>query len=361
MVDHAGQVTVMAPVADLVDADADQPLEPRLIEVVGEDALDDPPDGVPADPEQPGDRCLGHLLGQPRDDVFEVAGVARPRPRPRDRLELRPAAATPQPPQLALDDAAVGAQIEVAPALDAPPVDRQPTGLPAARADPSPAPQPHRHDHPVGGEADVDHRRARQTQKPVECRADTHVALLAGRLTLNSQQPAARAAACRLRSAQAPQESSTANAPAHAVIRQQPSPPNREETPNFDTNSVRLPAQIGGSPSSHVMSSITMWPDVGSRQNRSRLPSDATSMSRGGPERCSPGSSHMLISSLSDSTWQPHCGKSAQCEPSLTRRKSRRSWGSRCSSLCSAMANASSETPASRTGSSSLRRRIAEA
>src|SRR5215207_5912971 len=230
MVDHAGQVTVMAPVADLVDADADQPLEPRLIEVVGEDALDDPPDGVPADPEQPGDRRLGHLLGQPRDDVIEAAGVARARPRPRDRLELRPAGATPQPPQLALDDAAVGDQIEVAPALDAPPVDRQPTGLPAARADPSPAPQPHRHDHPVGDEADVDHRRARQTQKPVECRADTHVALLAGRLTLNSQQPAARAAACRLRSAQAPQKSSTANAPAHAVIRQQPSPPNREET-----------------------------------------------------------------------------------------------------------------------------------
>src|SRR5215207_7257199 len=90
MVDHAGQVTVMAPVADLVDADADQPLEPRLIEVVGEDALDDPPDGVPADPEQPGDRRLGHLLGQPRDDVFEVAGVARPRPRPRDPPRTAP-------------------------------------------------------------------------------------------------------------------------------------------------------------------------------------------------------------------------------------------------------------------------------
>jgi hypothetical protein len=49
-------------------------------------------------------------------------------------------------------------------------------------------------------------------------------------LTLNSQQPAARAAACRLRSAQPPKESSAAKAPAHAVIHERPSPPNREET-----------------------------------------------------------------------------------------------------------------------------------
>ena len=35
----------------------------------------DPPDRVPADPQQPRDRGLGHLLGQPRNDVLEVARV----------------------------------------------------------------------------------------------------------------------------------------------------------------------------------------------------------------------------------------------------------------------------------------------
>ena len=38
----------------------------------------------------------------------------------------------------------------------------QPAGLPAARADAPPAPQPDRDDHPLGAEADVDHRRAGQ-------------------------------------------------------------------------------------------------------------------------------------------------------------------------------------------------------
>jgi hypothetical protein len=45
----------MAAVADLVDADAHQVLQPVLIEVVGDHALDDRADGPPADPQQPGD------------------------------------------------------------------------------------------------------------------------------------------------------------------------------------------------------------------------------------------------------------------------------------------------------------------
>jgi hypothetical protein len=213
VVDDAGQVAVMAAIGDLVDADTDQALQAGLVEMVGDHTLDDPPDRVPRDPQQARDRRLGHLLRQPRHHILEVPRVARPRPRPRHRLKLGAARATPQPPQLALDHAAVDAEIEVAPTLDPATVDRQPAGLSAPRAHPPPAPQPHRHDHALGGEADIDHRRAGQAQKPVECRADTHVALLAGRLTLDSQQPAARAAACRSRSAQPPNESSTAKAP----------------------------------------------------------------------------------------------------------------------------------------------------
>jgi hypothetical protein len=123
VVGDARQVAVMAAVADLVDADADQVLEPALVEVLGDHARDDPPDGVPADPQQPADRGAGHLLGQPRDDVLKVARVRRTRARPWHRLQADAAVATAQPAQLALDDAPAGAEVEVAPALDAPVVD----------------------------------------------------------------------------------------------------------------------------------------------------------------------------------------------------------------------------------------------
>ena len=65
----------MAPVADLVDADADEPFEAALVPPVGDDARDDRADRVPAHPQQPGDRRERHLLRQPGHDVFEVAGV----------------------------------------------------------------------------------------------------------------------------------------------------------------------------------------------------------------------------------------------------------------------------------------------
>jgi len=68
---------------DLVDADRDQAGQAVLVEVHGDDTRDDLPDGVPADAQQAGDRGLGHLLRQPRDDVLEVTGVMRARPGPR--------------------------------------------------------------------------------------------------------------------------------------------------------------------------------------------------------------------------------------------------------------------------------------
>ena len=79
------------------------------------------------------------------------------------------------------------------PPLDAPVVDLEVSArLPAAAAHPAPAPKAHGHDHPLTGEADIDDRRAREAQKPVECSRDAHVALLAGRLTLNSQRACRR-------------------------------------------------------------------------------------------------------------------------------------------------------------------------
>src|SRR5829696_2319393 len=198
----------MAPIGDLVDADADETVEPALVEMVGGHPLDDPPDGVPADPEQAADRRARHLLRQPGDDVLEVARVRRAGPGPRDRLEPDAAHAAAQAPQLALDHAAVGAESQVAPALDASVVDLEPpAGLAAGRADASSAAQPHGHDHRVGGEYDADDGCSGQAEQPLECGGDAHVALLQGPLTFDSQQPAARAAARRSRSAQPPRRS----------------------------------------------------------------------------------------------------------------------------------------------------------
>jgi hypothetical protein len=158
LVDDAGEVALAATIGDLVAADRDQPIQAAVVEVIGDDTLDDRRDGVPADPEQLGDRGLGHLLREPCDDVFEVAGVMGARPRPRHRLgPHNTAVRAAQQAQLALDDTARRAEVQVAPALDAPVADDEPgAGLPAARAHPPAPTQPHGHDHPLAAETDID-------------------------------------------------------------------------------------------------------------------------------------------------------------------------------------------------------------
>jgi hypothetical protein len=116
--------------------------------------------------------------------------VRRAGPGPRDGLEPDAAVAAAQPAQLALDPAGARSEIEVAPALDAPVMDLQPpAGLAALRAHPPPTAQTNAHDHPLGGEADVDHGRARQAEQTLECGGDAHVVLPERPLTF--RQPAA--------------------------------------------------------------------------------------------------------------------------------------------------------------------------
>ena len=55
VVGDQGEVLVMLPPADLVDADVDQAVEAVGVQVVGDDAFADPPDGVPVHPGQPYD------------------------------------------------------------------------------------------------------------------------------------------------------------------------------------------------------------------------------------------------------------------------------------------------------------------
>ena len=97
MVDDARQVAVVAPVGDLIDADREKSLQALLVEALGDDALHDPPNRVPGDPQEPGDRGLGHLLRKPGGYVLEVARVTRAGPGPRHRLKAHAAVAAPEP------------------------------------------------------------------------------------------------------------------------------------------------------------------------------------------------------------------------------------------------------------------------
>ncbi len=181
-------------VADFVHADQLEAVQPTVIELVGDDALEDLPDGLPADPHQPGDLRLAHLLRQPRREILEIAGVPRARPRPRHMLVHIAAARAVQPPEPALDHAPRGAEIQRPPALLAVLLDLQAT-RPAARADRLLGAQHDGHDHRLLTERHIPDPCTRKPEHPVECGGDPHVALL--RRQLNFRHPAA----CRRRAA----------------------------------------------------------------------------------------------------------------------------------------------------------------
>jgi hypothetical protein len=58
VVGNAGEIPLPAEVGDLIHPDPDQPVKPAVVEAIGDDALDDLPDGVPPDPQQASDRGL---------------------------------------------------------------------------------------------------------------------------------------------------------------------------------------------------------------------------------------------------------------------------------------------------------------
>jgi hypothetical protein len=91
-----------------------------------------------------------------------------------------PQSATAQAAQLALDHAARRAEIEVAPALDAPVVNLEvAAGLAALRAHAPSAAQAHRHHDAAFSERHIGDAGARQAQQALECGSDAHVVLLA--------------------------------------------------------------------------------------------------------------------------------------------------------------------------------------
>src|SRR3954465_15171990 len=175
-VGDVGEGARPAPVGQLVAADLNQPGQTPLVEVVGGDALDDPPDRVPRDPQQALHLALGHLLGAKRGQVLEVAGVTSARTGPRDGRDAHAAVAAGHAPQPVVDQAAPAGEIEMAPASARAVVGRT-VDLAAARADQPPARERDTDHDPLDAEDDIDNAGARERQQAVECGRGPHAAL----------------------------------------------------------------------------------------------------------------------------------------------------------------------------------------
>src|SRR5688572_7848920 len=134
-----GDVLVMLLVAQLIDADVAQAMEPRqgvAAETTG-DALDDPPHGVPGDAQEARDERPVGPLGHQGDELLEGLGEARVGLGPWDLLDPDAASRALGPPQRVAELAPHTAEIEVAPqssALVIPgacaPASRTPADLP---------------------------------------------------------------------------------------------------------------------------------------------------------------------------------------------------------------------------------------
>ena len=108
VVGHTGQELVIGAVADFVHADQLEAVQTAGGEPLGDDPRKDVPDGLPADPHQPGDLRLADLLRQPGREILEIASVPRARSRPRHRLVHVAATRAIQPSEPALNNAPKG-------------------------------------------------------------------------------------------------------------------------------------------------------------------------------------------------------------------------------------------------------------
>lgn len=175
MVGYEREVAVTLAPGDLVDRDLKQRIETITIELLGANALDDPPHGRPVDPHQPTGRRLIGLGRQPRHQVVEVAGEPGQRPRERNRLDADPVLRAAQPSQPAADHQPPHPEIQM-----------PPTGVViqrvlamqsregAFRTGQPPTTQRDRHQHPIGLELDPPDPYPGQTQQARECGTDAH-------------------------------------------------------------------------------------------------------------------------------------------------------------------------------------------
>jgi hypothetical protein len=128
VVDDHGQVLVMPPVRQLVDADVLQSIEQLRLTAASHHALNHGAHGPPGDPHRLGHRGLVASLGEVGDVVLEISGVARFVLRPRHQLGNHPASAAVNPPEVVSQRDLHPAEVQVAPGARPLVVDPAPGG-----------------------------------------------------------------------------------------------------------------------------------------------------------------------------------------------------------------------------------------
>lgn len=141
---------------DLVDPDIEEVLKPRAAELISADTLDHPPDGLPVNAQQPGDRRLISLGRKPRHEIVKVARQAGAVARERHALDVHAVFRAAHLTQPGSDLQAPDAEIQVPP--DRVVILRALAGHRrerAQRANQPPATQRDPHTDPIGPELDA--------------------------------------------------------------------------------------------------------------------------------------------------------------------------------------------------------------
>ena len=172
MITDNGQIAVGMAVADLIDTDPIQGLQPAGVEQFGHPAVDDGGDGFPAAAHQGGHRGAVGALGQPQHHVLEIAGMPRTGSRPGQLFGADPTVGAVQPADLIDQPQPVSAQIQVSPAAPPPVIDRR--GQHAARTLQSAGLGAQGHFDVAVADDDIGHPRPRDLQQTVKCSTDAH-------------------------------------------------------------------------------------------------------------------------------------------------------------------------------------------
>src|SRR5436305_577731 len=184
------EVAVLLSPGHLVNPDLEQPLQPLRVELVGSDALDDPPNGSPVDSEHPLDRRLVRLGREPLHELLEVTGEVRSWTGERHPLGPHPVHGANEPAERCADLEPPDAEIQVPPVgLDLADVVAMRGRVAALRADQPPAAQRDLDGHPASLAPDRPDPPPIELKKPGKCRGDAHVIL--PRKPLTFEQPAA--------------------------------------------------------------------------------------------------------------------------------------------------------------------------
>ncbi len=178
VIGHDAEVAVTPSVADLVDPDPVELVQPGVVNGVGHHVDHDLGHRLLADQQQLGDRRLVRPLGQPGHHVLEVARMPGVGSGPAELLGAHPLTARAvDANDFGLQEAPMGSEIEVAPAAHRAVVDR--SGLPPARTAVPGPPAPDADHDPFGGKGDQHHGGPDEGQHLVECSGDARVFLLA--------------------------------------------------------------------------------------------------------------------------------------------------------------------------------------